>query len=215
MDTISRLYKISGDLCYLFLALDALWGAFCVMMLLRRIRQIRFRTAAQQEEFLTALDVPLSAGNFQAAAEVCEDETKVLPQLAALGIANRDLGVSKVNQLLTDHFQRDVLADLEYRLSWVNTVIKTAPMLGLFGTVLGMMAAFGKLSSGEKVEPKMLAEDISLALITTALGLLIAIPAMMCVAAINIRLRKLEDAMSVGLARFLEMLKAGLFRGEA
>ncbi|MBL9080747.1 MAG: MotA/TolQ/ExbB proton channel family protein, partial [Planctomycetales bacterium] len=83
---------------------------------------------------------------------------------------------------------------------------KTAPMLGLFGTVLGMMSAFGKLGSGGKVEASALAEDISLALITTAIGLAIAIPLSLAVASINIRIRKLEDSVNVGLSRILDSL---------
>jgi biopolymer transport protein ExbB/TolQ len=110
--------------------------------------------------------------------------------------------------MLTDRFQRDVLADLEYRLSWVYTVIKTAPMVGLLGTVMGMMGAFSKLATGDKVNPTMLADDISLALITTACGLAIAIPLVLCTASINVRIRKLEDLVGTGMTRFLEVFKA-------
>ena len=45
----------------------------------------------------------------------------------------------------------DVMADLEYRVSWVNTVIKAAPMIGLLGTVVGMMGAFGSLAAAETI----------------------------------------------------------------
>ncbi len=73
---------------------------------------------------------------------------------------------------MADRFQRDVLQDLEYRLSWVYTVIKTAPMIGLLGTVIGMMAAFAKFADpNATVEVTQLAQDIQFALITTALGL--------------------------------------------
>ena len=61
---------------------------------------------------------------------------------------------------------------MDYQISWVNTVVKTAPMLGLQGTVLGMIAAFGKIAAKQAtgVNPASLAEDISFALITTAVG---------------------------------------------
>ena len=45
------------------------------------------------------------------------------------------------------------MGDLEYRTNWIATVIKCGPLLGLFGTVLGMMAAFGRIGTGEKVSP--------------------------------------------------------------
>ncbi len=81
-------------------------------------------------------------------------------------------------------------------------------MLGLYGTVLGMMGAFAKLSAGSKVDPTQLAEDISLALITTAIGLTIAIPLIVCTNSINVRIRKLEDLVGYGLTRFLDVFKA-------
>ena len=49
-------------------------------------------------------------------------------------------------------------------------------MVGLLGTVIGMMGAFAKIAGGDKVDPTQLADDISFASITTACGLAIAIP---------------------------------------
>ena len=120
----------------------------------------------------------------------------------------RGLEPAKLRHLLSDRYQRDVANDLEFRISWINTVIKTAPMLGLFGTVLGMMSAFGKLGGESKVEATGLAEDISLALITTALGLAIAIPLSLVTATLNIRIRKMEDLVNVGLGRVLDVMSA-------
>ena len=123
---------------------------------------------------------------------------------------NRDIGYTKVRQLLVDRFQRDVLADLEYRLSWVNTVIKSAPMIGLLGTVMGMMGAFKTLASQAKVKPAQLADDISFALITTASGLAIAIPLLLATASINVRIRKMEDLVAAGLTQFLDTFRGAI-----
>ena len=133
-----------------------------------------------------------------------------MSQLALLAIMNRSIGFAKVRQLLVERFQRDVLADLEYRLNWVATVIKTAPMLGLFGTVLGMMGAFKTLATAENVKPEQLAGDISFALVTTAIGLTIAIPLILATASVNVRIRKLEDLVAAGLTRFLETFRSRL-----
>ena len=70
--------------------------------------------------------------------------------------------------------------------------------------------SLAKLSAGNKVDPTQLAEDISLALITTALGLTIAIPLIVCTNSINVRIRKLEDLVGYGLTRFLEIFKAAM-----
>jgi biopolymer transport protein ExbB len=209
MNISSGFWSFISNSVYVALAIDALWGAYCAAVVLMRVRQKRFRNERQQNEFLDRIDASLSKGDFDTVALECETDQRALPQLAALACANRHLEVTQIQELLVDRFQRDVLADLEHRVSWINNVIKTAPMLGLLGTVLGMMAAFAKLASSQSVKPDQLASDISFALITTAIGLAIAIPGTICVAAVNVRIRKLEDLVGAGLARLLDSVAVG------
>ncbi|MDX1948757.1 MAG: MotA/TolQ/ExbB proton channel family protein [Pirellulaceae bacterium] len=209
MNTQFFIDLLNDYIVYGVMALDALWGLYCILVVYMRIAQKRFRTNARQDEWLDALDQPLRRGEFAAAAELCEGDRRAIPQLAAIACAHSHLETEQVQELLVDRLQRDVLSDLEHRVSWINNVIKTAPMLGLLGTVLGMMAAFGKLASQKNVNPADLAENISFALITTAIGLGIAIPATVCVASINVRIRKLEEQVGSGLVRLLDSFAAG------
>jgi biopolymer transport protein ExbB/TolQ len=202
----NALVHTMDDLCYLFLALNALWGMFCAFVVWRRLKQLRFPSEEAQAAFLEELQGPLRAGDFNAAEEMCDGDSRALPQLALLAFANRDLGLKKLRQFVVDYFQRNVLADLEYRISWIITVIKSGPLLGLFGTVMGMMAAFGRIGTGEKIEPSQIADDISVALIATAMGLTTAIPFTFLLASINIRLRKLQDLVGLGLTRLLDSM---------
>ncbi len=197
-----------GYLIYASLAAIALWGAFCVIVVWRRIAQTSYSSEKEQEQFLDALDDHLIAGEFEEAAQLCDEDDRAMSQLGLLAVVNRDMGYRKIRTLITDRFQRDVLSDLEFRLSWVYTVIKSAPMVGLLGTVMGMMGAFQKLTQGDNIEPAQLASDISFALITTACGLSIAIPLVLSTASINVRLRKLEDLVGVGMTRLMETIKA-------
>lgn len=193
-----------GDACYGFLTLNFLWGLYCVILLWRRLAQLRFRSQLEQAEFLTQLERRLDVGDTEGAAGMCQSDPRALPQLALVAIDNRALGYEQVRQLIAELIHRDVLAELEYRLSWVVTVIKAGPLLGLFGTVLGMMAAFGRIGSGEKVQPSQIAHEISIALICTAMGLMTAIPFSYILASLNIRVRMLQESLSSGLARVLE-----------
>ncbi len=206
------IFEFIGYIIYLIMFLIALWGAYCVILVWTRVRQKQFQNEEQQALFLEALEEPLSKGDFDTAIEICDGDRRALCQLAELAIANRKLGFAKVKQLVADRFQRDVLQDLEYRLSWVYTVIKAAPMIGLLGTVLGMMGAFAKLAGSDAVEANKLANDIMFALITTALGLAIAIPLVLAVAFINIKIRKMEDLVAYGLNQFFEIFKEALIR---
>ena len=174
----------------------------------RRVGQTSYSSEEEQEEFLDALDDHLIAGEFEEATKMCDEDDRAMSQLGLLAVVNREMGYRKIRTLITDRFQRDVLSDLEFRLSWVYTVIKSAPMVGLLGTVMGMMGAFQKLTQGDNIEPTQLAEDISFALITTACGLAIAIPLVLSTASINVRIRKLEDLVGVGMTRLMETFKA-------
>jgi len=210
---MEQVFSILGNIIYFVMFLIALWGAFCVVMVWSRVRQKQFANEEQQTLFLEAIEDPLSKGDFDGAVELCDGDRRATCQLSQLAIENRKIGFGKVKQLVADRFQRDVLQDLEYRLSWVYTVIKTAPMIGLLGTVLGMMAAFSKLADpNATVEVSKLAMDIQFALITTALGLAIAIPLVLCTAYINVAIRKMEDLVSFGLNQFLEVFKESNIR---
>jgi biopolymer transport protein ExbB/TolQ len=210
---MEQVFTILGNIIYFVMFLIALWGAFCVVMVWSRVRQKQFANEEQQTLFLEAIEEPLSKGDFDGATELCDGDRRATCQLSQLAIENRKIGFGKVKQLVADRFQRDVLQDLEYRLSWVYTVIKTAPMIGLLGTVLGMMAAFSKLADpNATVEVSKLAMDIQFALITTALGLAIAIPLVLCTAYINVAIRKMEDLVSYGLNQFLEVFKESNIR---
>ncbi len=207
---IEGLTTYAGYIIYGVLVLIALWGAFCVVMVWRRVAQKRFRDEEAQLEFLAALEQPLERGDFDSAGSICEDDPRAVPELASLAITNRAIGFAKVRQLVIDRLQRDVMADLEYRVSWVNTVIKAAPMVGLLGTVVGMMGAFATLAGKENVDATLLANDINVALRTTAAGLAIAIPLVVSMASINVRIRKMEDLAISGLTRILECFRTGL-----
>jgi biopolymer transport protein ExbB len=197
-----------GDACYAFLTANFLWGLYCIILLWRRVLSLRFADEKMQTEFLHTLRGLLDAGDFEAAARLCKEDSRALPQLTLAVIENRDLTEAQLRQLVGELMQRDVLTDLEFRLSWVATVIKAGPLLGLFGTVLGMMAAFGRIGTGEKIQPFQIAAEIAIALICTAMGLITAIPFTFFLASLNIRVRRLQDSLTSGMTQFLEHFKS-------
>ena len=204
---MEELFSYLNNLVYVVLAGLALWGAYCVVMVWRRVGTTRFADEYEQDEFLSELEQTLTAKNFGAAAELCDGDRRAMPQLALYAIDHRELSYDKLRHRLAERFQQDVMSDIEHRLSWVGTVIKSAPMIGLLGTVMGMMGAFANLSSGEKVDTVQMAADIQFALITTACGLAIAVPLVIATASINIRVRKMEDLVGWGLTRLFESMK--------
>ena len=210
----SEIFNIVGQLSYVALAAVALWGIYYVFLVLTRVNAKRFKTEKQQDAFVDSVTDDLRRGNFDAVISKCEGSKKALPMMVTYLCKHRSFGMQKARQMTLDRFQRDVIADLDYSIAWIVTVIKTAPMLGLFGTVVGMMGAFGKLASATNVNPTDLAGDIRVALETTAIGLTIAIPLVMAMAAIHNRIRHMQDLVGSGLAQILDSFKIGMAKEE-
>lgn len=212
MDTAPILHAV-GYLIYIAMAAVALYGVFCVVLIFRRIRQKSFRSSAAAGEFLEECRGHLHSGDVEAVADLCDSPpfwAKAVPQLILVALAHRDRGGTKLRRLLGEKFEREILADLEYNTSWISTIVKSAPMLGLLGTVIGMINAFAKIAAAGQTgtDPKLLATDISFALITTALGLTIAIPLVMAGNVIHVRMGKLQDSVQQDLGEFLDDLSA-------
>jgi biopolymer transport protein ExbB/TolQ len=204
---VNDLAKMMGDACYVFLALNFVWGLYNIIMGFRRVRELSFGSHEEQTEFIDEVMPLLADGRYDAVEALCQEDGRALPQLVELAVANRDLGYDQLRQVVTEILQRDVMGDLEYRTNWIATVIKCGPLLGLFGTVLGMMAAFGRIGTGEKVQPSQIADEISIALICTAMGLGTAIPFNFMLASLSTRIRIFQDALGAGLMRVLDFLR--------
>lgn len=206
-----------GYVIYAGMAASAVYGVFCVILLIRRVAQKRFATEPEADAFLEECQAELRKRNFDGVKEICDSPeywAKAVPQLASVAIDNRDRSPNKLQKLLGEKFERDILADLEYRVSWVNTIVKSAPMLGLLGTVVGMIKAFAKIATSEGgTDPSKLADDISFALFTTAMGLSIAIPLVLGGAMVAVRMGKLQDSVQEHLGDFLEDLDAATAEG--
>jgi biopolymer transport protein ExbB len=204
---INDLAKLLGDACYIFLAINFLWGLYNIIVGFRRVKELSFRNNDEQAEFMEEALEPLRSGHWNTVTEMCEDDVRALPQLLNLAVSSRGMGYDQMRQVVVEVLQREVMGDLEYRTNWIATVIKCGPLLGLFGTVLGMMAAFGRIGTGEKVEPHMIADEISIALICTAMGLGTAIPFNLMLASLTARIRRFQDALGAGLARALDVMR--------
>ena len=208
---IAGLLDYAGPVIYASLAIAALYGLFCVVLLVLRVQQKKFGSEVAATEFLESVRERMDAGDWDGAAAVCDQPqywAKALPQLAMSAIAERDRPLPALRRYLEDKFERDVMADLEYRQSWIGTIVKSAPMLGLLGTVTGMIGAFAKIATSGGSNPTALAGDISFALFTTALGLAVAIPLTLLGSWVRVRIGRMADTVEEHLAEFMDDLHA-------
>ena len=123
-------------------------------------------------------DTMWKAGELDALKELSNDRPSTLARVVGLLVDHKEGSHADVANLAGDVASREMRVHLQraYPLAVVATV---SPLLGLFGTVFGMIGAFESVAlAGEMGDPSIMAGDISFALITTALGLVIAVPAL-------------------------------------
>jgi biopolymer transport protein ExbB len=84
-------------------------------------------------------------------------------------------------------------SELTRSVEWLNVIGNVSPMLGLLGTVWGMIGAFFEIVASGSPDPRLLANDIGVALVTTLLGLAVAIPSLCVYAAMSNRIEDITN----------------------
>ena len=110
--------------------------------------------------------------------------------------------LEKVDETIREQFELEEHAIGQW-IHYINVIASVSPMIGLLGTVSGMIGAFQTMSAGGMGRPELLAGDIGEALITTATGLCIGIPAMIAYSYFNNRLNNqlVENAQRANAVR--------------
>ena len=133
----------------------------------------------------------LRKGNVSEARQMCQQKGGVLAVVLANGIDEIDAGWSAVEKSLEDSLSEQS-AKLFRRIEYLSVIGNIAPMVGLLGTVTGMIFAFQQVASTQgSAGAGDLAEGIYQALVTTVGGLLVAIPSLGCFAVFRNRVDEL------------------------
>ena len=128
-----------------------------------------------------------------------------LGQVLAAGLQNRHESREIVKESIEDT-GRHVVHELERYLNPLGTIAAISPLLGLLGTVIGMVKVFAAITASGVGNPSVLAGGISEALITTAAGLTVAIPSLMGYRYLRGRIDGLVVRMEKEAMKFLEAL---------
>ena len=123
-----------------------------------------------------SLQSTIQAGNYQEAWEICRANKAYVAQVLKGGLERLGRGKEAVGTALIEHGFREGQS-LKTKISYLSVIGVIAPMIGLLGTVIGMMGAFAVLGSSGVADPRTLALRIGEVLMATASGLFIAIPA--------------------------------------
>lgn len=129
-----------------------------------------------------------------------------LGRLLSAGLVNRNHSREVMKEAIND-VGRQVVAKLERYLNTLGTIASVSPLLGLLGTVFGMIDIFTVIIDAGVGNPGVLAGGISEALLTTAAGLTVAIPSLMFHRYFNGRVNQFALAMEEEALNLVEVIK--------
>lgn len=171
-ETFGQVVLHAAGLCGWLTVALSLAGFSVAFYLWLRLRADQWVPAGVAAE-LKAL---LAQGRVDDARRLCEMDGSFLSEMALVGLGRRGAPPAAVEKAVQAAAEAR-LSPWYQRVGWVGLVAAIAPMLGLLGTVIGMIETFGTIKAVEGgVEPKDLAGGVEYALVTTYIGLMVAIP---------------------------------------
>ena len=132
------------------------------------------RASVNTRKFLAEVTGALDKSGTDAAVEVCQKTKGPVAAIFHAGLLRAGKGAENVEKAITNAGTIE-MAFLERGMIWLSTFITIAPMLGFTGTVRGMIVAFNDIKKANDIQPSIVAEGISIALLTTLFGLVVAI----------------------------------------
>ena len=178
--TMDRFHQ-GGDVGYLIAAL----GAIGMLLVLERFIYLSAQSRRVKKQIRTAE----------------ASDKNPLGRVLKVYQENKGVGVETLELKLDEAILKETPA-LERFLTMIKLISAVAPLFGLLGTVTGMIATFQAITLFGTGDPKLMADGISQALVTTVLGLVVAIPTLL--------LHSMVAGMSKGIVHVLEEQSAGI-----
>jgi biopolymer transport protein ExbB len=193
----STFFEDAGAIGLVIIALSIV----ALTLIVKEIMAVR-RDQLAPPELVDEIEALFEAGEYQEAIELCETEPCYFTNIVAAGLPKLNASFDAMEKSLEEMIEEETIK-LHARLSWLSLIAGVAPMLGLMGTVNGMIGAFEVIAASKgQATPDKLAGDISGALITTLLGLIVAVP----VTAAFVFLRNRVVSYSLEIAAVVEDL---------
>ncbi|MGH8284504.1 MAG: MotA/TolQ/ExbB proton channel family protein [Steroidobacteraceae bacterium] len=139
------------------------------------------------------------------------EQNSPLGKVLAAGLANRHRPREVMMERLEDA-GRHVVHELERFLNTLGTIAGVSPLLGLLGTVTGIIKAFNAIQAGGMGDPRALSGGIAEALITTAAGLMVAIPALIAYRYLRGKVDRIVIAMEKDAIRLADAVESAAHR---
>lgn len=158
-------------------------------------------------EILGELEVLFEDEEYEEALELCEAEPSYFTNVVAAGLPKMNAGYDAMLEAMSGEADAETFK-LNTKVGYITLICAIAPMLGLLGTVQGMILAFQKIASAKGApEPSELADSIGLALVTTFEGLCVAIPFLIVAYVLKTKVTRLSGEVSGAVEDLFERFR--------
>ena len=149
----------------------------------------------------------LEARKDKAVMSMCHAEDNIIARLVAAGLEKRKRGFVFAKEAM-ESCAKNEIENLWQNVTYLSDIATIAPLIGLLGTVLGMIQAFNVIAfQSAVVKPMLLAGGVSKAMVTTAGGLIVAIPAMLFFTYFRGKVRSISGALETYTTDIIKVIE--------
>ncbi len=150
----------------------------------------------------------LKRGDYQGAFNITSKSNQAISQILSYGLARMKTAKRRDDiEMAMEEGMMEVLPRLEKRTHYLATFANIATLLGLLGTIIGLIQAFTAVSNADPSQKAdLLSSSISVAMNTTAFGLMVAIPLLLVYTVIQTKTTEIVDSLEMASVKFVNLI---------
>ncbi len=204
MDSIIRFFVTGGPV--MFVILFAL--ILGVVTIIERVIYIQFKNRIDSELFVNKIAELIRSGNINRAIDYCNISDAALPNIAKAGLQEINNSPASIQNAMELTAMKEI-PKLEKRTHYLSMIANVATLLGLLGTIFGLISSFAAVAHADAAEKAtLLTSGISIAMNTTAFGIIVAIPCLVGFTYITEKTNELIDEINENVARLFRHMTA-------
>ena len=207
--SIVKFFVTGGPFMYPILLVFAVGVAISVERFITLTKVIH-----QNQTSWTRIQPVLNEGEFDKTREITSDDKSTISQLLSMGLARQGAVRRREDiEIAMEESMMEIIPQLEKRTPYVALAASISTLLGLLGTIMGLIAAFTAVANANPAEKAdLLSASISVAMNTTAFGLIVAIPLLVTHTVLTAKTGAIVDSLEMASVKALNVISSNAKR---
>jgi len=207
--SVIRFFVTGGPFMYPILLVFAAGAAIAI----ERYITLTMVTAKNRSVW-SKVQPALMDGDFEKAREMTSKDDSAISRLLGMGLARQGAVRRREDiEIAMEESMMEIIPQLEKRTPYVSLASSIATLLGLLGTIMGLIQAFTAVANANPAEKAdLLSASISVAMNTTAFGLMVAIPLLITATVLTSKTGEIVDSLEMASVKALNVISANARR---